>query len=123
VNSTTAAASPVDSANGGVFELLRTGPGRFVARGALTFASARSAWETGRKALRAEAGPTLEVDCSGIGAADSAGLVVLLDWLASAAAAGRSLTYRRLPASVVSLAAISDLEGLLTHGFTQTRAG
>jgi phospholipid transport system transporter-binding protein len=107
----------VDSAHGAVFEMLRRSPGLFEARGVLTFASAHHAWEAGREALQADPARAVEVDCAGVTAADSAGLVVLLDWLTAAASAGRTLTYRRLPASVLSLAAISDLDGLLTHGF------
>jgi phospholipid transport system transporter-binding protein len=123
VSTATAVAPTVDRAHGGVFELLRRAPGHFEARGVLTFASAHRAWEEGSKLLRAEPGMALEVDCAGVRAADSAGLVVLLDWLASAAGAGRTLTYRRLPASILSLAAISDLEELLTHGFPHEARG
>ena len=117
MSSTTAVAVPRDSAGGGAFELHRRGPGRFEARGALTFASARLAWEEGLVALRADPSKTIEVECAGVTHADSAGLAVLLDWLAAAKRGGRRITYRYLPNSLRSLAAISDLEKLLTQGF------
>jgi phospholipid transport system transporter-binding protein len=108
-------------AAGAAFELLRRSPGRFEARGALTFPTARRAWEEGMAALQADASGILEVDCAGVTVADSAGLVVLLDWLAVAGRGGRRLTYRYLPASLRSLAAISDLDEVLAHGFPPRR--
>lgn len=118
----TAAAMPRDSAAAGAaFELRRRAPGRFEARGALTFASARQAWEEGLAALQADPAKTIEVECAGVTHADSAGLMVLLDWLAAAKRHGRSITYRYLPNSLRSLAAISDLEKVLTQGFPPYR--
>ena len=45
-----------------------------------------------------------EVDCSGITASDSAGLTVLLDWLALAKRDGRSLRYLNLPEGLLAIA-------------------
>ena len=52
----------------------------------------------------------------GIGVTDSAGLAVLLDWLAAAKRAGRSLHFLGLPQDLAALARISDVEQLLTRG-------
>ena len=59
----------------------------------------------------------LEVDCSGISAADSAGLAVLLDWLAAAQArrAARCATPACRMASPRS-ARISEVQELLQSG-------
>jgi phospholipid transport system transporter-binding protein len=114
----TAAAVPGDTAPGAAFELRRSSLGHFEAHGTLTFANARRVWEEGLAALRADPARTLEVDCAGITQADSAGLVVLLDWLAAARHAGRTLVYRYLPDPLLSLAAISDVKELLIGGFT-----
>ena len=62
------------------------------------------------------AGRELEVDCAGISASDSAGLAVLLDWLGAAKRAGRSLRYRQLPAGLMALGRISEVEVLLERG-------
>jgi len=114
VSAATAAPIPGDSAaGGGAFELQRRAPGRFAARGVLTFASARGAWEEGLAALQEDPSKSIEVECAGVTHADSAGLMVLLDWLGAARRRGRSITYRYLPNSLRSLAAISDLEKLL----------
>lgn len=111
-------AAPAATVSGGAagaapFEIRAEAPGRFAARGLLTFATARRAWELGLATLRATHQAELEVDCSGITAADSAGLAVLLDWLAAVRREGRSLRYRHLPGSLLSIAAISDVSELL----------
>lgn len=114
-------ASPAAAVVGGaaspaVFEMRADLAGHLTARGALTFATARRAWELGLKTLHATSAREVEVDCGGISAADSAGLAVLLDWLAAARRQGRSLRYVNLPSSLLSIAAVSDLDDLLRSG-------
>jgi phospholipid transport system transporter-binding protein len=89
--------------------------GVFRAEGALTFATARAA-RTLSSQLFAGATPALTVDCAGITSSDSAGLAVLLDWLASAKGAHRALHYTNLPTDLAALARISEVEELLTRG-------
>jgi phospholipid transport system transporter-binding protein len=98
------------------FELSATAPLEWRARGQLTFASARSARALGLSAVTGAAAGALEFDCAGISAADSAGLAVLIDWLAYARARGRTLRYRQLPAGIAALARISEVEELLARG-------
>ena len=100
----------------GSFQLAPSGNGRFVAQGPLTFATARRAREQGLQCLASAAGRELEVDCGGITASDSAGLAVLLDWLGAMKRAGRALRYTHLPADLVALARISEVEELLERG-------
>jgi phospholipid transport system transporter-binding protein len=100
----------------GTFEVAASGNGGFAARGPLTFATARQAQEQGLRSLASAAGRELEVDCGGITASDSAGLAVLLDWLGAMKRAGRALRYTHLPAGLVALARISEVEELLERG-------
>jgi phospholipid transport system transporter-binding protein len=100
---------------GGAFALQAAAPGRLAARGPLTFATARRAREQGIAAIAAAAGP-LQIDCSAVRPGDSAGLAVLLDWLAAAKRSGCSLRYLNLPQDLMALARISDVEGLLERG-------
>jgi phospholipid transport system transporter-binding protein len=58
----------------------------------------------------------LEADCSGIAVSDSAGLTVLLDWLGHAKREGRSLRFANLPAGVLAIARISEVDELLQRG-------
>lgn len=100
----------------GSFRLGAGAEGQLAALGALTFVTARRAHEEGLRSLSGPATRGLEIDFGGITASDSAGLAVLLDWLGAAKRAGRSLRYRRLPAGLVALARISEVEELLERG-------
>ena len=71
---------------------------------------------SGRQALAGPAATGLEIDCSGVSAADSAGLAVLIDWLAAARAARRTLRYSGLPAGLAALGRISEVQELLERG-------
>ena len=98
------------------FEIVVTSPGRFAARGALTFASARRARSEGLHALRTSSARDLEVDCAGIAHSDSAGLAVLLDWMAVMKREGRPLCFANLPAGLLAVARISGVEEMLQKG-------
>jgi phospholipid transport system transporter-binding protein len=108
----------VSTAAGDAFALEAAAEGRVRASGPLTFATARAARGAGLALLQSGAGaaPALEIDCSGLGASDSAGLAVLLDWLAVAKHAGRPLRFIQLPQQLTALARISNVEQLLTRG-------
>jgi len=97
-------------------ELTESAPGNFNARGALTFATAKLAREKGLAVLCANGSTDIQVDCSGITATDSAGMTVLLDWLAFAKRNGRTLRYGNLPEQVQAIAHISDVLDLLEKG-------
>jgi phospholipid transport system transporter-binding protein len=99
-----------------VVELQESSPGKFAARGPLTFATARGARESGLAVFGAGNSRELEVDCSGITSSDSAGMTVLLDWLAIAKRAGRSMHFASLPKQVQALARISDVLEFLEKG-------
>lgn len=64
-------------------------------------------------ALIGAAGEGLTMDLSAVPAVDSAGLALLIDWLASARAAGKTLRYVRAPEALRALARLSEVERLL----------
>jgi phospholipid transport system transporter-binding protein len=97
-------------------ELQERSPGRFAARGPLTFATARRARESGLTVFGAAGSRELEVDCSEIKPSDSAGMTVLLDWLAFAKRTGRAMRFTSLPEQVQAIARISDVLELLEKG-------
>ncbi len=103
------------AADASAFALATLSPERCEARGALTFATARLARKQGLMALR-NAGRELSIDCGAISQADSAGLAVLLDWLAEARRAGCALHLLHLPQNLLALARISAVEELLQKG-------
>jgi phospholipid transport system transporter-binding protein len=98
------------------FEIVVTAPGRLAARGALSFANARTARSEGLHALRTSSARELEVDCGGIAHSDSAGLAVLLDWMAVMKREGRPLCFVNLPPALLALARISGVEHMLQKG-------
>ena len=95
---------------------LTAADGRLYAEGPLTFASARRARELGIDAIERSADGALVIDCQGVTASDSAGLAVLLDWLAAARAQQRSLRYVHLPQGLAALGRISEVNELLERG-------
>ena len=99
-----------------IFEIVVTSPGRFAARGALTFANAKRARSEGLHALRTSSARDLEVDCAGIAHSDSAGLAVLLDWMEVMKREGRPLCFANLPSGLLAVARISGVEQMLQKG-------
>jgi phospholipid transport system transporter-binding protein len=88
--------------------------GRIAVTGELTFASARDARQLGVLVLESSRADRLVIDCSGVTRADSAGLAVLLDWLAWGRRKSRPISLENLPASLVAIAKISEVDELLT---------
>lgn len=88
--------------------------GRIVVNGDLTFATAREARQLGLLVLEGTRAERIVVDCAGVVRADSAGLAVLLDWLAWGRRRSRVLSLENLPASLVAIARISEVDGVLT---------
>jgi phospholipid transport system transporter-binding protein len=113
--------APAFDLTSGPFRLGAAGNGRFTAEGPLTFASARAARQLGLEALAGA--DSLEIDCQGITNCDSAGLAVMLDWLALAKSRGRSLAFRHLPPGVAALGRISEVIELLERGVQARPAG
>jgi phospholipid transport system transporter-binding protein len=79
----------------------------------MTFATAAPLHAAGLAALEASTEPSLTLDCAGVGGADSAGLAVLVDWLAWARTAGRQLQLKNVPPKLLDIARISELDELL----------
>jgi phospholipid transport system transporter-binding protein len=88
-------------------------PDRFSVSGGLTFATARRALEAGEKHFAETDAKSIAVDCKDVTASDSAGLAVLLDWVAQARRAGRTIHFEHLPEQILAVAAISEVEDLL----------
>ena len=87
--------------------------GRVVVSGELTFGTAREARQLGVLVLEGSQAQRIVVDCAAVTRADSAGLAVLLDWLAWGRRRSRTVALENLPASLVAIARISEVDGLL----------
>ena len=113
-------------------EVVAAGPDRLDVRGSLTFPTARRAYEAGLRVIRdgadaasaragagsasATSASPLQIDCAGVTESDSAGLAVLIEWLAAAGRAGRHVRYSNLPEGIRATAAISDVATFLEAG-------
>lgn len=95
--------------------MIAASPDRLDVRGALTFATARSAYEAGLRALRKNgaSNATTVVDLSGVTESDSAGLAVLIEWLVAGERVGRKLNFSNLPDGIRAAAQISDVTSFL----------
>jgi phospholipid transport system transporter-binding protein len=88
--------------------------GRVTVVGELTFATAREARQLGLLVLEGSAADRIVVDCGGVTRADSAGLAVLLDWLSWGRRRSRAVSLQNLPAALLAIARISEVDELLT---------
>jgi phospholipid transport system transporter-binding protein len=95
------------------FSIEQTGPGRLEATGHLSFDTAIEALRRGTR-LIGTAGPACSICLSRIANGDSAGLAVLVEWLAVARANGTTLRYEGVPDQIMAIARISDVQDLLT---------
>lgn len=93
------------------FRIEPAGDGRFAASGELGFATAAAALQAGQALIAP--GRALTFDLARITAGDSAGLAVLVEWLSVARARGAALRFESVPAQILAIARISDLEGLV----------
>ena len=82
--------------------------------GVLHFATVTALLQRGTEAIGA--GHAAVMDLAGVSDSDSAGLALLIEWLSIAKAAGRSLRYENIPAQLLQLARLSEVEELLTAG-------
>lgn len=93
------------------FAIEAAGDARLRATGELTFTTAADALRTGLALLRG--GQHWIVDLSGISSGDSAGVAVLVEWIAAVRNGGGSIRYEEVPAQMLAIARIADLEDLL----------
>ena len=93
-------------------QVLAAAPDRLTVSGALTFETAKRAHDAGLRIVRSGSADPLQIDCAGVTDSDSAGLAVLIDWLATATRLKRKLTFVNIPHGIHAAARISDVEFL-----------
>jgi phospholipid transport system transporter-binding protein len=98
----------------GDFSIEPAGAGRLQASGELTFDTAARALDQGARLIAG--GSSWIVDLGQVRSGDSAGLAVLLEWLASAQRSGTSLDYENIPPQMLAIARISEIDKMLTAG-------
>ena len=86
--------------------------GAIAVSGALTLSTASKALDA-MNGMAANAAGRIVVDLADVGRCDSAALAVLLEWQRRATRSGRELVYRNIPARLIQLARISELDTVL----------
>ena len=93
--------------------LQQQAPGRYRVESDLTFASVATLRPQGLAALAAQAGRAVVFELGAVAQADSAGLALLVDWLAAARAGGVELRFAGLSPALRALAQLSDVLDLV----------
>ncbi len=95
----------------GIAPVGEPGSGMFALTGTAGFATATALLAQGRTLFLPCA--SIDLDLAGVQSIDSAGLALLLCWLADARSQGKVLRLRNLPAQLRAIARISDVESML----------
>lgn len=96
------------------FEFQALGGGRFSITGTMGFPTVTKILERSKEMfddLR-----VIKLDLSGVTQGDSAGLALLLEWINWAMAYQREIRYFGIPAQILAIARISEVEDLLQAG-------
>jgi phospholipid transport system transporter-binding protein len=95
----------------GNFEFEDRGGGRFAILGDLSFQTVVSVLEESKSLFSDHS--IIELDLAGVQRADSAGLALLLEWVNWARNSAREVRFRNIPAQILSIAQISEVEDML----------
>lgn len=100
------------------FEFQALGDGRFSIAGTMGFATVTRILERSKELF--DDLPLIKVDLSGVTRGDSAGMALLLEWINWATAYQREIHYVGIPAQILAIARISEVEDLLQGGERRT---
>ena len=89
----------------------RTAEGRYQVKGGLSFDTAAEIWAQSKDGFGAET--SVNIDLAEISEVDSAGLALVLEWVRWARSERRQLTFSHVPAKLMALARISEVDELL----------
>jgi phospholipid transport system transporter-binding protein len=89
------------------------GSGTIHVSGELTFSTVTALNGHAEKLFASQSGD-LTIDLGGVNRADSAGLALLIEWLRWARQHGVALRFRHMPTQMRTIAAVSDLDPILS---------
>ena len=93
------------------FDFQDQGEGRFSLSGDMSFETANQILKSSEPLFRQHA--ALEIDLSGVGKADSAGLALMLEWKAQAGQRGAVIQFVAIPKSLLAVAKTSEVSDLI----------
>ncbi|MFU8820781.1 MAG: STAS domain-containing protein [Gammaproteobacteria bacterium] len=95
----------------GSVEIRDRGGGRFEILGELSFQTVATALEKSKAMFSKHS--IIEIDLAGVTRADSAGLALMLEWVNRARNNAHDLRFTNIPAQIISIAQISEVEDML----------
>ncbi len=102
-------------------QIVRSGAFHYQVQGAMTFATARGLLEQSKALFGRQ--EQVEVDLSGVTRADSAGLALVLEWMAEAEQRGATLQLIGMPESLQAVARLCQIEKLFAQAGQPTDNG
>ncbi|MCU7872102.1 MAG: STAS domain-containing protein [Candidatus Thiodiazotropha sp. (ex Lucinoma borealis)] len=95
----------------GITRVERDGTFRFHVQGDMTFSSVKELLQRSTTLFSSE--QELEIDLTEVDHADSAGLALVLEWMAQAAERKAKVVFTGMPESIISIARLCQVESLL----------
>ena len=92
-------------------EIQRRDTRSYGVRGAMTFDSVTDLWRQSAEMFSGQS--VLNIDLADVTHTDSAGLALLVEWLCEASRRGARIEFLNLPAQMLALAGVANLEQLL----------
>ena len=90
----------------------KSNQGRFLVSGVLTFATVTKVFANSKNLFK-DAPDHLVIDLTEVERADSAGLALLVEWLAVATHLNRTLTFEHVPEQLTTLASMCSVDKIL----------
>ena len=106
-----AEAAAVAEVGPGQVEFEDRGDGHFAILGDLSFQTVVVALEESKELFSDHS--IIEIDLAGVKRADSAGLALMLEWVNWARNSAHEVRFRNIPAQIISIAQISEVEDML----------
>lgn len=100
------------------FSLADLGAGRFELSGDMSFETAEQILQSSVKLFRQQ--ESVAVDLGAVQKTDSAGLALLLEWLAQAQRKGTALRFENVPAKLHAIAETAEVDDFLTGDYSSS---
>ena len=100
------------------FELSDLGDGRFTLCGDMSFDTVEQILRASDKLFDGQS--NIEVDLSGVAKTDSAGLALLLEWIASAKHSKREIRFAAVPVKVLEIAQTTEVDDFLKRCYSSS---
>ncbi len=100
------------------FELSDLGNGRFALCGDLSFDTVEGILRASEKMFDGQS--NIEVDLSGVEKTDSAGLALLLEWIAWSANSGKDIRFAEMPAKILAIAQTTEVDDFLKRCYSSS---